>query len=65
MQELVKIVGATHEVVALILKEQLEMRKEIIKLRRETKEQFDCSRRETKEQLDRIEMLVRQSYSSH
>lgn len=54
LRELMKMLGATHEVVTMLLKEQLDMKKEMIE-----------SRRENKEQLNRIELLIRQSHSNH
>ena len=52
--DMMKIIGGTHEVVTLILKEQLEMRKEMIEFRKDTREN-----------LKQIELLVRQTHSNH
>lgn len=39
LQELMKVVGGTHEVVTLILKDQLEAHKEMREMRQEIKQQ--------------------------
>ncbi|MGI9283606.1 MAG: hypothetical protein ACR2PX_28860 [Endozoicomonas sp.] len=65
---MMKVIGGTHEVVTLILKEQLEMRKEQLEMRKEQigmrKEMIEF-RKETKENLKQIELLVRQTHSNH
>ncbi len=57
LRDLIRVVGATHEVVALILKEQLAMRKEQIEMRAELCE----IKAEVSGRFDQLELLIRQS----
>ena len=59
--DMMRVIGGTHEVVTLILKDQLEMRKEGIEFRKE----MEAFRKETRENFKQIELLVRQTHSSH
>ncbi len=52
--DMMKIIGGTHEVVTLILKEQLEIRKEMIEFRKESRDNFQ-----------QLGLLIRQTHSNH
>ena len=56
VREMMKVIGGTHEVVTLILKEQLEMRKEQFEFKREVKAGF----KELNSRFDQLELLIRQ-----
>lgn len=61
IKDLVKVVAGTHEIVVLILKEQMELRKELVDFKQETRENF----KEVRENFKQLEMLIRQTHSNH
>ena len=54
VRDLMRVVGGAHEVVSLILKEQPEIRKELIEFRKETQ----CTLERQDRRTDKIEELL-------
>ncbi len=68
VREMMKVVAGTHEVVTLILREQLEVRKDLIELRGELNEfhsEFIQFQKETRDNFSQMEQLIRQVYRKH
>ena len=64
MRELMRVVSGTHEVVGLILKDQMEMRKELFEFKGEVRTEFKAVRSEFNERFDQLELLIRQHFTS-
>ena len=60
-REMMKVIAGTHEVVGLILKEQLEMRIEM----KEFRSDMESFKQETRENFRQVELLIRQTHSNH
>ena len=67
-RDLMKVVAGTHEVVTLILKEQLEVRRELREFKEETRNNFqriDSNFQRIDNNFEQIELLIRQTHSNH